>query len=141
LYFHYTNGTLSQIHLLIPIFLFMGVKFPDLDVISVFEHRKTLHSLTAVLIIGGGIYLLSSMYMGWGLQNVSYIMLWPAGMILHMVQDMATPSGCALLYPFSGKKFRYARVGGTSVSALIITLAIAIAALAIIDLFLVPINV
>lgn len=126
---------------MIPIFLFMGVKFPDLDVISVFEHRRTLHSLTAVLIIGGGIYLLSSMYMGWDLRNISYIMLWPAGMILHMAQDMATPSGCALLYPFSKKKFRYARVGGTSFSALIITLAIATFALAIIDFFLIPINI
>ena len=114
LFMLYVGGTLGPEDLFIPLFLLVGVKFPDMDIHPILEHRKTLHSLSAVFLAGAAAWAVSERY----LPDLSpYPYLFPAGMILHILQDMATPSGCALLYPFHSGKFRIMKTGGTSVLA------------------------
>ena len=96
---HFVWGVLLSIVLkLDSVPVVLGALLPDLD--YRFEHRKLLHNVFAIALVS----LISGQY--WLPMLV--------GMVSHIVLDMMTVSGVALLYPLSDKRFRIAsfRTGG-----------------------------
>ena len=81
-----------------PIPTVLGGLLPDLD--YHLGHRRFFHNLLTILIVS--------------LATGKYFVPVLAGMLSHVVLDMMTVSGVALLYPLSNRRFRIAsfRTGG-----------------------------
>lgn len=107
----------DYITILIPIMLFAGMNIPDLDTSRFLKHRRTMHSLFAVLIL----FLILSFASLKAPYINFFLMLMPLGMVMHIAQDITTPSGCSLFYPFSLKKYSVIGVDGHGPIALIIS--------------------
>ena len=106
--------------ILIPIMLFAGMNVPDLDTSRFLHHRRTLHGCFALLVLTFLITLAG--FNHWEL--AFYLYLIPVGMGMHIIQDMATASGCTLFYPLSKRKYRYAKLKGHGAGALLVSITL-----------------
>ncbi len=124
LYLYSREHDITGEHLLIVIMLFAGMNLPDLDTSKLLKHRRTMHSLFTSVVLFIVVFLTAFTYP----EIRIYLYFIPIGVLLHICQDMATPSGCALFYPLAGKKYRYARLKGDGVGAAVLTVLISGAA-------------
>lgn len=98
-------GTVSSVYVGLVVAIVAGV-FPDLDL--GYRHRAALHNLFACVLLGLLAYYVGSLYsQSLGvLVGASFV----AGFIGHLFLDALTVRGVALLYPFSKKYYRLARL-------------------------------
>jgi inner membrane protein len=95
---------------LLPVLLMgaIGSIMPDLDIL--YKHRKLLHNIfAAALFTGLVMVLLGRLDLQAGdirLYSLAYMVGW----LSHLLGDMVTRSGVALLWPFSNRRFRVARM-------------------------------
>lgn len=75
------------------IMCFVGVLFPDYDLIEYFKHRKTLHNLWVIVFAAG--------FMTFYQFPTSSVIFFSAGWVTHLLGDMVTKTGIEFFYPAS----------------------------------------
>ncbi|MEM4970005.1 MAG: metal-dependent hydrolase [Sulfolobales archaeon] len=91
----------------------IGSVVPDLD--TRFRHRKALHNILSLVVTSIVVLIIVLRAgMGW-VPAASYAL----GYISHIIGDLMTKRGVAILYPFRGKYYRFPVVLGRSEDLLV----------------------
>ncbi len=85
----------------------VGSIMPDFDVL--YKHRKLLHNVFAALLFTLGALLLMARLGVEGPQAWLYSQAFIVGWLSHILGDMVTKGGVALLWPFSSRRIRALR--------------------------------